>query len=284
VDRRVKYGFLFVCLFLSFFSSLSFRLLEVMGRPEVPQGAVSSDLFNAAAFQLAQLAVQPSIIEERMLEAKAGAHKQTYAETLVGVWKCCADDKVAMVGACESVLMELKKTQDTPSETLRGNGLGSKISSLYLQEVGRRWLQRVILPLHKEMEKDAKVNFCEYFLDTLIREAPHLPRTLKYICHTIDTETKNKPAEGIALRSFLILRFIVPSLMIPKQLDAIVSPETQKKLLVVSKKVQLLANKKLESELELNRQLEQFLSAAKSGNGTDLISFVFFCFLCFRFA
>jgi hypothetical protein len=147
--------------------------------------------------------------------------------------------------------------------------------------VGRVWLKRVIFPLHKEMEKDATVNFCEYFLDTLIREAPRLPRTLKYICHTIDNETKNKPAEGIALRSFLILRFIVPSLMIPKQLDVTVSPETQKKLLVVSKKVQLLANKKLESELELNRQLEQFLTAAKSGSGTDFVLFVFLSFVCF---
>lgn len=169
------------------------------------------------------------------------------------VWRSCWDERVVLMGAVKAVLVELRKTETDPTETLRGNGYGSKVCSLYLSgnALSQDWLRATLQPYALGQAGGGPVEEgASHLLDDLIAAMPRFPRSVKFMAFSVDRETQGKATHGVALTSFLVLRFLLPALMAPAAYGVIdrgvtLSKEAQTRLTGLARHVQQVANGKV---------------------------------------
>ncbi len=234
--------------------------------PEAMEGVNDALLGNMFA-AVTQLSLVPELLEEAMTTQKLGGQKQAFAEACFKAWRCCWDDKVAMFAAMRCLLVELRKTETAPSETLRGNGFGSKVVSLYLGDhpACQAWLRGVLSPFVAAEGADEGSQL-ERLLQALCRAARDMPRSLKFLAFSVERETKGKATHGVALTSFLVLRFLLPALIAPAAhgvvaKDTPLPKEQQTRLVNLARSMQQLANHKTE-DLGNLALLDRFLMLA----------------------
>ena len=79
---------------------------------------------------------------------------------------------------------------------------------------------------------------------------PRLPRPVKFMAFSVDRETQGKLTHGVALTSFMVLRFILPALMAPAAYGVVdrattLSKERQTRWTGLARHVQQVANGKV---------------------------------------
>jgi hypothetical protein len=236
-------------------------------------GEVNESLLANMCAEVAQLSLVPELVEEAMTSQKLGGQKQAFAELCMKVWRCCWDEKVAMNGAIRSVFVELRKTETTPAETLRGNGFGSKVVSLYLAGHAQcqAWLRALLAPFvteggDDETEDDATA--LRRLLMALCRAAGTMPRHIRFMASSVERETRGKPTHDVALVSLLVLRFLLPALIAPAAHGVVpkeppLAKARQTRLVNLARAVQQLASHKT-ADPENSALLSRFLLLAVS--------------------
>jgi hypothetical protein len=177
---------------------------------------INDSLLGNMCLFINQLSLYPELIDDAVTVQKLGANKQQFAELVLQVWRSCWDQKVAVTGTVKAVLSDIRKTENTPSETLRSNNFQMKVLSLYLAESveGHAWL-RVILTSFMSGATVALPGALDALLNSMLLAVKELPRAIRFMAWRFEAETRGKPSHSVVLKSFLILRFICPAITLP---------------------------------------------------------------------